>query len=279
MSESDSERFKESCAQDGDGKPIHPAEGSFPILHRLGPTQLIIVGTGFWISRYGLFFTAGHVVDELIEKGGELSRAYAFHWAREGKIHLRVIRSVTRLHAADLAIGQADNYVDKFPDAPLPTKRAKLTTSVPAIGSKLVTFAYPENEVLEFSGDEPPVIRGDRFEGVLLRNVTKSDHPYIPYPYLETSIEVRSGASGGPVFDDRGRVVGVNCRGWDFRGTEHEDNPLSSIVPIGEAMPMEVPVVQLPSNSWEGSQVPAARRGKPLTLAELAAYGHVAFEL
>ena len=279
MSEGDLGDITESCAQDGDGKPIHPAEGSFPILHRLGPSRLAIVGTGFWISRYGLFLTARHVVDELIEKDGELTRAYAFHWTQEGKIHLRVIRSVTRLHAADLAIGQADNYVDKFPNAPLPNRRTKLTTSVPPIGSKVVTFAYPENEVLEFSRDEPPVIRGDRFEGVLLRNVTKSDHPFIPYPYLETSIEVRSGASGGPVFDDRGRVVGVNCRGWDFRGTEHEDNPLSSIVPIGAAMPMEVPVQQLPASSWEDHQVPEARRGKPLTLAELASYGHVAFEL
>ena len=150
---------------------------------------------------------------------------------------------------------------------------------MPPVGSRLVTYAYPENDLLDFSGDDPPVIRGDWFDGLLIRNVTRSEHPYMPYPYLETSIEIRSGASGGPVFDEQGRVVGVNCRGWDFRGTEHEGDPLSSIVPLGEAMPMEIPLQQLPEGSWEARQVPAGRQGKSLTLAELAAYGHVLFEL
>ena len=148
------------------------------------------------------------------------------------------------------------------------------------MGSRLVTYAYPENEILDFSDPrEAQTIVGDFFEGVLRKSVVRSEHPFVPYPHLETSIEVRGGASGAPVFDEGGRVVGVCCRGWDFRGTEQEGDNLSVIVPIGEMMPIEIELLLLPAGSWEEEQIPPGRRGQPLTFAELAAYGHMSFVL
>ena len=266
--------------RDGSGNEIRPTDGCVPILSKRGLGRLAVVGTGFWITRYGLFVTAAHVVNELISPSGKLEVGYVLHLTPENKIHLRVVRGVTRLDKVDLAIGQAENYVEKFPQDPLTNRRAPLTTTVPAVGSRLVTYAYPENKILQFGDDgNPPIIRGDYFEGSLLRNVTKSEHPFVRYPHFETSIEVRSGASGGPVFDERGRVVGVNCRGWDFRGTEHEGDHLSIAVPLGALMPIDVPILQVPTGSWEERRIPEARRRNPLTVAELATYGHIHFDL
>jgi len=91
---------------------------------------------------------------------------------------------------------------------------------VPQPGEKLVTFAYPENGVLDFTTVPKIVtIRADYYDGKFLRYVTESEHPFVRYLHFETSIRVRSGASGGPVFNSRGKVVGVNCRGWDSATT------------------------------------------------------------
>ena len=92
------------------------------------------------------------------------------------------------------------------------------------------------------------------------------------------AIEIRSGASGGPVFDSRGRVIGVNSRGWDFRGSEQEGDNLSFIVPIRELLPLELEPLQVPPISWEDAQIPENRRGQILTVAELAKYGHFLFD-
>lgn len=270
-----------SAAYDEDGNAIRPMEGIFPILVEYRPKRLLLMGTGFWITRYGLFLTAGHVVDEIIDgPNGKPRTATALHFrSDEGVIHARSIRRITRLHGADLAVGQAENFMDKVPAAPLSNRVAVLSTTIPPIGSRLVTFGYPENRTpFDVSGPEKGVFRiaCRYFEGQLRTAATRSTHPLLPYPHLETSIELPGGVSGGPVIDEKGRVVAVNCRAWSF--LEQGEN-LSYVVPLGELMQAEIPLLQLPPNSWEAAQVPAARRGKPLTIAELAAYGHIRFEL
>ena len=172
--------------------------------------------------------------------------------------------AVTLLLPADLAVGQAENYAGSA--SPLANLRMMLATELPAIDSRLVTYAYPENDNLDFrEPDKPRVIRGDFFTGRLLELVPAG--PFMPYPHAHTSIEVRSGASGGPVVDARGRVVGVNCRGWDFRGAEFEGNNLSSFVPLIHLLDAEVPILQLPADSWEYAQMPAPLRDRPHSLS------------
>ena len=168
-------------------------------------------------------------------------------------------------------MGQADNYLSKFPDKPLMNLRPTLSTRVPEVGSEVVTYVYPENDILDFTREgHMRVIASDYYEGQFLRHVTDLHNPFIPYPHYETSIELKSAASGGPVFDSRGRVIGVNCRGWDFGGAEHEGDNLSSIVPIVEVLNLCGDLLQLPRNSWEHSQIPRERRSSTFTVNELA---------
>lgn len=267
-------------AKTGDGKEIDPRAGVVPIMKEMEPGKLKIVGTGFYVTRYGLFLTAQHVMSDLTtSKPKELGVGYIIHSLDENEVHMRRIRSCSLLQTADLALGQAENFMDKFLDAPLMNLRSILTTEVPRTGSGLITYAYPENEILDFTQSErAPVVSSDYFEGSFLGHISAGERSPMPYAHFDTDIEIRSGASGGPVFDEGGRVIGVNCRGWDFGGAEHEGDNLSSIVPIVEALPMLLPSLQLPKKSWELGQIPVSERSSNLTLKDLAKFGHVKFD-
>jgi hypothetical protein len=249
-------------------------------MKEVGHKRLSIIGTGFYITRYGLLVTAKHVLEDLMaEDDASLVSSYVCHLAPENAIHLRPIRKAHLLRKADIGIAQADNFLDSFPANPLQNLRATLSTQLPSVGSPLTTYAYPENEVLDFGlENQVPVIAGDYFLGGFLRFVKEPEHPFLRFPYFETTVEIRSGASGGPVFDAKGRVIGVNCRGWDFRGGEHEGNPLSYIVPIGNMLDIDVDPFMIPAVSWEAEQIPDSRSGCTLNGRELAEYGHVLFE-
>jgi hypothetical protein len=77
------------------------------------------------------------------------------------------------------------------------------------------------------------------------------------------------------VFDEEGKIIGVNCRGWDFRGGEHEGNNLSTIGPIAAALELTFRIEQLPPKSWEYSQVPPHRHGTEFAFNEQATIGHI----
>ena len=262
-------------AFDGDGNPIDPGACVVPIMKRIGRDRLAIIGTGFYISRLGLFMTAAHVLAEIVDESkNQIRTGYICHKASDQAVHLRRILAVNTYLKADIAIGQADNFSSRYPDSPLQNMRTKLTGRVPKQGSLVTTYAYPENKVLDFEDPEAvPEIRSDYYDGDFLREVVESDHPEIPYRHYETSILIKSGASGGPVFC-QGSVIGLNCRGWDFGS---EDDALSYIVPVEFALGVIVGGMQLPERSWEYSQIPEAKRGTTLTLGQLVEFGHVLY--
>lgn len=264
----------------GDGQIINPGDAIVPILREVGPKQLKVVGTGFYITRYGLVATAKHVVEDL--RAGDsltLDLSFALHLDGDNAIILRRLRKAHMLNAADVAVVQADNYVESFPTTALMNLRPRLSLRLLAEGEPLVTYAYPENRVLDFNvAGHTPEIRGDYFQGGFLRFVQDPEHPYLRFPYFESTVEVRSGASGGPVFDSSGAIIGVNCRGWDFRGGEHEGEQLSYLVPIAHILGLGIDPFMVPPNSWEAAQIPANERGQSLTVAALARYGHILVE-
>jgi hypothetical protein len=264
------------CAHCGDGQAIAPGDGIVPIVKELARGYLSIIGTGFYVTRYGLLVTAKHVVEALASNdGAELGVSFVFHLAGEKGVHLRRLRRAHLLRSFDVAVVQADNYLDKYPENPLMNLRGHLSSKLPSEGAPLVTFAYPENEVLDFQDKEAKrEVRGDFFEGGFLRYVHLPENPLLKFPYFETTIPLRPGASGGPVFYN-GRIVGINCAGWNFDGAEHEGCSLSYIVPIEHLMTVEIDPFMIPPQSWEAQQIPESKRGGVLTFSELADYGHI----
>jgi hypothetical protein len=60
-----------------------------------------------------------------------------------------------QLREVDIAIGHAENFLDMVPANPLMNMRTKLTTDIPPEGSPLATYAYPENDPVDFNAGYP----------------------------------------------------------------------------------------------------------------------------
>ncbi len=267
----------ERRAVDGNGNDINPSEFVVPIIKETEPEFLQIVGTGFYIIRYGLVLTAQHVVEPLINPTGrELGTGFILHWAGKEKCYLRRILGASYLNEVDLAIIQPENYMDRFPDNPLVNRRVPLSLVIPIAGSEVITYAYPENEEIDFSKEgNSGEVKADYYEGKFCRVIEAKENPFLPYAHLETTIHLKSGASGGPVYDNQRKVIGVNCSGMDFLETEQKIESLSRIVPIEYLLSLSLEPIQLPPGSWEEQQIPESRRGGSFSIKDLADFGHI----
>ena len=245
-----------------------------PILKETEPGRLLLVGTGCYVTRYGLVLTAAHVLAELTARD-TLGAAYVMHRAGESTTHMRRIRSVSWLNEFDIGLAQADNFLETVPEQPLSNRRARLSSRVPQVGESLVTYAYPENAPLDFRGrNSEPLIRADYYDGTVTGHIDAGQRPRLQYFHIETSVHVRSGASGGPVFDSRGYVIGIASSGWDF-GEAADVEPLSSVTLVRDLASLTVPLNLLPQDSWEARQLPAGESGRSWNMRQLAEYGHV----
>lgn len=261
-------------AFDGSGRAIDPSTCVVPILKETEPGRLLLVGTGCYVTRYGLVLTAAHVLAELTARD-TLGAAYVMHRAGESTTHMRRIRSVSWLNEFDIGLAQADNFLETVPEQPLSNRRARLSSRVPQVGESLVTYAYPENAPLDFRGrNSEPLIRADYYDGTVTGHIDAGQRPRLQYFHIETSVHVRSGASGGPVFDSRGYVIGIASSGWDF-GEAADVEPLSSVTLVRDLASLTVPLNLLPQDSWEARQLPAGESGRSWNMRQLAEYGHV----
>jgi hypothetical protein len=265
-------------ARNGDGEIIPPGSGVVPVVQEVGDLQLRVIGTAFYLTRYGLFATARHVLEALVDWDiRELApRSYILQHSDTGEMIIRPITSVSLSNTADVAIGQVATVDAEGRPAGHGNLRPRLCFESPSIGERLVTFAYPDNKILDFRDAESPAeLHCDYFEGEFLEHISSGERPFIPQHHFQTSLEIRSGSSGCPVFNSQGQIVAIASRGWDFRGSEHEGHNLSSVLPVSLLLPIEIECARVPSHSWEFSQIPVSRRSGLLTLAELVAYGHV----
>jgi hypothetical protein len=265
-------------SQQGDGKPLEEIDGVVPIILEKDKGILQTIGTGCYITRYGLVLTAGHVIDGLKENKTILKTSFVCQLDPNNNtgIFLRKILSACYLEEFDIGVLQVDNFCDKFPENPLINHRVVLSGEVPPEGAILVTYAYPENSEMNFkANDGLCVIKGDYYKGKFLRLVAEP-RPYIPYPHYETTIKIKSGASGGPVFYN-GKVIGINCRSWDFGEDISDDDNLSSIVPVEYVLLLRVKLLQLPQISFEYKKLQDLSFPLELTLNDLVTAMHIDF--
>ena len=244
-------------AQDGNGNPIDPHTCIFPILKEVAPNQTRLVGTGFFITMLGHFVTAKHVIQDIIDPntGQQTASIHALHFLEDSKVLVRHITKVSVHNTADVAVGKMDYHVLNATGEPLTNRVPKFTTEIPPIGSPVCTYAYPESDRAFEKGSVSTFV-AKYYSGKMMEH---SDQPrdsrLVAWPHFRTSITLKGGASGGPVFDHRGRVFGINCVG----GVENH----SYMARATELLPLNVP--EFPGDH-------------EFTVLELTKAGHILFD-
>jgi S1-C subfamily serine protease len=248
--------------EDGEGGFVDPHTCIFPIMKETPDGHTRLVGTGFFITMLGHFVTAKHVIFDAYdpEAQRQTGTLHAVHFVEGSSVLVRHITEVSYHNVSDVAVGKMDFHVINSTGLPFVNRVPRFTVEIPAIGSGVVTFAYPESDRI-FTRGESAAFRPNFYAGELLfHNDQPRDRVMVTWPHFGTSINLRGGASGGPVFDEQGRVIGINCVGG------YED--LSYIARAQELLDLNVPQYPLP----------VGYAGAAATVRELAQLRHIVFE-
>ncbi|HEY4132543.1 MAG TPA: serine protease [Gemmatimonadaceae bacterium] len=197
------------------GETVEPHTVIFPILKEITPHRTRLVGTGFFITSIGHFVTAKHVIQDVLDPKTrrQLHPLHALHFVVGAETLVRGITKVSLHDEVDLAVGKMDYHQVTATGEILTNRVPTFTTSVPPANSDLVTFAYPESDA-DFEGGQQSSFRPQFYSGKMLRaSDVPRDRVLVNWPHYCTSIDMLGGASGGPVFDNQGRVCAINCVG------------------------------------------------------------------
>jgi len=173
-----------------------------------------LIGTGFYVNDHGLFATARHVIEEVLQDGRQVLPLGILHLRSETGLFgptealMRPVRQCWLSEVADVALGVAASVTDKQTGESLTNWTWALSWRVPAVGSPAATFAFPNHAV----SDDGHRIRfaPDVYAGFVQGSGKFRDRVMLTFPYLQADFRIHGGASGGPILSGR-HVVGINC--------------------------------------------------------------------
>lgn len=187
-----------------------------------------LVGTGFYISEDGLFVTARHVVDHVVKKGRQAAPLVILHPRSTNglfipsEILFRPVVQCWLADQADVALGVAATATNNQTGEVLRNWCWPMSWSTPMAGTPIGTYAFPRHNV---SGDGRSFLfHPELYPGVVLGTGDFRDRAMIPFPYLEVDCRIHGSASGGPIAQNGGRVVGINCTELD-KTLDHPPGP------------------------------------------------------
>lgn len=225
------------------GKSIQGQEMIIPICVFHEENRIEFIGTGFFIANCGIFVTAAHVIQHLLDENGKPpvdaegnSKAglFTFHMINPKEFTARKICTGSYHKRDDVAVGIAEKMINSKTGEPLTNKFLPLTTIAPQVGDDISTWAYPKGVTdRKFIGKKitssvftKPKVYGGKVE----KEHMNRGWGKLPGRCYQTSLDFEGGSSGGPVFDKNGRVFAVNSTGM---GAQDEVTWVSHIQAIG----------------------------------------------
>jgi hypothetical protein len=124
---------------------------------------------------------------------------------------MRNIKQSFEYPNSDVAIVVLDQPKHKVTGKTLKNKIVTLSFDDCQVGDNICTFAYPKS-VVESNGKKHLMEFSPAFfEGKLVKEYPRGrDKTILPNPCWQADMHIHSGASGGPVFNSQGHVVGIN---------------------------------------------------------------------
>ncbi len=221
------------------GKKCQITEVIFPLVIKI-KDKIQFLGTGFFIHSGGGFLTARH---NFFDNDGKSIHAdiMAIDYRNKDECYFRKIdHFVAYKNQIDVCVGMLTGDISE-PEKQLINEKLTINTKKPNIGDKVATCAYPLNEVEQI--DQTNFLGKFRIElqqGEIVEHLPNGrDSSGLPYECYQTSIRVEGGASGGPVIDEHGYVIGINSRGLEAFG-----EPVSWITPITEIYNLRIPFLE-----------------------------------
>jgi hypothetical protein len=206
-------------ARHGEEGPLpNPSGHTFPLLTHDEAGKWSLVGTGFYVSDNGLFVTAGHVIEHVCRDGKQVFPLVILHLHSDvglfgaSECLFRPIMQCWLGATEDVAFGVAATATNNKTGQELRNWTWTLSWKTLPNGAPVGTYAFP-NHILSDDGTRIS-FRPDAYVGTVQASGDFRDKVVMPFPYLQVDFRIHGAASGGPIFNDDGRVVGVNCTEW-----------------------------------------------------------------
>lgn len=215
-----------------------------------GWLDVMCLGTGFFISKYGVFLTAKHVLDtEIEDSDGKLRNVLDFQQGKglmaaillKETVYPFAISNVVFHPTADIALGIArPPLVDNRQIPGVGISLCTIDSQEATPGTKILAFGF-QRTMLKISEDDTISVN---FQPRYYDGHVKQHYPngfLLPkWPVYHTSVPLPSGISGCPVINfQRKAVIGISCT--SLSGHPDEDVEESTITDIRQAFSMEVP--------------------------------------
>jgi hypothetical protein len=229
-------------AHTADGANADLTHAIFPIVTQERSGLFVSIGTGFFIAKNGVFVTAAHVVEAVLDRDGNPTGPFGlFQFLPNNNYSVRQIHRTTCHLVADIAVGVAMPMHHKDTGKPMPNRSLTIASNPPAIGSTVCTYAYPKTTI---EPGKPQVVRFEPgfYDGIVVEHFPYGrDQVLLRGACFRTSMVIHSGASGGPVVGPGGTVFGVNSTGFD-------DKTISFVSCISQILDLAIPGVILPGS-------------------------------
>lgn len=250
--------------RDGEGITRDASHVVFPILSFIDGT-FRLVGTGFFIGPNGIFVSAKHVLNDILDKNGKPIGSLYIYQFLDGNVGVQ--RPISRFHVhpnADIGVGVCYQMKNNADGTELKNCQLRLTVNIPSNQTKVSTYAYPK--ILELpkndKGQQVFDFYPTYFDGLVEEHLPNGrDSSMLPSECFRTSMYLHRGASGGPVFNNNGRVFGVNSTGYD-------QSNISYVSSIKDILDLNITDVSLVSKE----------QSKTVRIRDLANGGYVVFD-